>query len=83
MQSASVCVGYIIYCGKSLQLAQDPDVERVEIDQPVCDDAINDSQPVGISSFNPNELTWNIDRLDERQLPLDGEYCPAATGMHI
>ena len=27
-----------------------------------------------------NQLTWNIDRLDQRHLPLDGEFCPLADG---
>ena len=26
------------------------------------------------------KIPWNIDRLDERQLPLDGQFCPAAKG---
>ena len=56
----------------------------MELDQPVCDDVYDEPDP-GVPnrnrrSFDPNELTWNIDRLDERTLPLDGEYCPAAIG---
>lgn len=53
----------------------------------MCDDVLNGSDPdPGESnrnrrSFDPTELTWNIDRLDERSLPLDGQYCPAADGM--
>jgi len=53
----------------------------VEEDMPCCidlDPATENSS--FISSFDPNELTWNIDRLDERQLPLDGQFCPAAKG---
>lgn len=53
---------------------------------PICDDDLSGSDPDpgssrGKRSFDPNELTWNIDRLDERSLPLDGEFCPAADGM--
>ena len=31
-------------------------------------------------SSHSNQLTWNIDRLDQRHLPLDGEFCPLADG---
>ena len=53
----------------------------MEEDKPVCVDVTDEPEP-GRSkrSFDPNELTWNIDRLDERRLPLDGEFCPAADG---
>ena len=67
-----------------MQLANDPDVEKVEVDEPVCSDLVSDEPETTSNrrrrSFDPNELTWNIDRLDERSLPLDGEFCPAATG---
>lgn len=63
----------------------------MEEDLPVCDDTLSGSDPDpepnrqsdrrGKRSFDPNELTWNIDRLDERSLPLDGQFCPAANGM--
>ena len=33
-------------------------------------------------SVNSNWLPWKIDRLDQRHLPLDGEFCPAATGKY-
>ena len=60
----------------------DPDVEIVERDQPVCVDIVSDEPEPSRKrrSFDPTQLTWNIDRLDERQLPLDGQFCPAATG---
>ena len=69
----------------------DPDVERVERDQIVCVDIENGGDPDPTPSpspqpgrkrrsFDPTELTWNIDRLDERSLPLDGQFCPAAPG---
>ena len=52
---------------------------------PVCDDVVEGPDPnkIQTASFDPNELTWNIDRLDERQLPLDGQFCPAADGIYI
>ena len=31
-------------------------------------------------SPHSNHLPWNIDRLDQRHLPLDGEFCPLADG---
>ena len=65
----------------------DPDVERVERDQIVCADVVSDEPQPGISgrkrrSFDPTQLTWNIDRLDERRLPLDGQFCPASSGKY-
>ena len=65
----------------------DPDVESVVQDPIVCADIVTDEpepQPNITSrrrrSFDPTQLTWNIDRLDERSLPLDGKFCPAANG---
>ena len=65
----------------------DPDVERVERDQMTCVDIVSDEPQPGISgrkrrSLDPTQLTWNIDRLDERRLPLDGQFCPAASGKY-
>ena len=68
----------------------DPDVERVERDQIVCVDIESAGEPDPSPqsgrkrrSFDPTELTWNIDRLDERNLPLDGQFCPAASGKYM
>ena len=52
----------------------------------MCSDLVSD-EPEPTSgrrrrSFDPTELTWNIDRLDERSLPLDGGFCPAADGEY-
>ena len=60
-------------------------MEKVEEDEPVCVDVTEEPQPDSSRrrrSFDPTELTWNIDRLDERSLPLDGEFCPAADGRY-
>ena len=71
----------------TLQVQNSSSTETVEEDMPVCDDTLDGGSPDPSSSgrerrsFDPNELTWNIDRLDERTLPLDGQYCPAADGM--
>ena len=58
----------------------------MEVDEPVCSDLVSD-EPEPTSnrrrrSFDPTELTWNIDRLDQRSLPLDGQFCPAADGEY-
>ena len=61
----------------------------MESDQPVCVDIDpeyndnNDTMSRRKRSFDPTKLTWNIDRLDQRMLPLDNQFCPLANGMHI
>ena len=55
----------------------------MERDQVMCVDDLHSGEPEPARqrrSFDPNELTWNIDRLDQRSLPLDGQFCPAANG---
>ena len=68
-----------------MQLRNDPDVERMERDQIVCVDDLQSGEPEPTRkrrSFDPTQLTWNIDRLDQRRLPLDGQFCPAASGKY-
>ena len=73
-----------------LQIMNDPNVERVEEDKPMCVDILKPDNETETDngrsrrSFEPDEICWNIDRLDERSLPLDGDYCPPVQGslMH-
>ena len=72
-----------------LKILKDPNVERVEEDKPVCIDLLKpDNETVSDDSrsrrsFEPDEICWNIDRLDERSLPLDGDYCPPVQGSYL
>ena len=73
-----------------LQILKNKNVERVEEDKPMCVDLLkpdNETETDNCScrrSCEPDEICWNIDRLDERSLPLDGDYCPPVQGslMH-
>ena len=71
-----------------LQILKNKNVERVEEDKPMCVDILKPDNETdnGRSrrSFEPDEICWNIDCLDERSLPLDGDYCPPVQGslMH-
>jgi len=71
-----------------LQIAKDPNVESVEEDQPMCIDLLKPDNETETDngrsrrSFEPDEICWNIDRLDERSLPLDGDYCPPVQGSY-
>ena len=70
-----------------MQLENDPTIERVERDQPMCVDILipdneTDNSTRRRRSFEPDEICWNIDRCDEGGLPpLDGEYLPPVDGM--
>ena len=58
----------------------------MERDQVMCVDDLHSGEPEPARqrrSFDPNELTWNIDRLDQRSVPLDGQFCPAANGKEM
>ena len=65
-------------------------VERVEEDNPMCVDILKPDSETETGngrsqrSFEPDEICWNIDLLDERSLSLDGDYCPPVQGslMH-
>jgi len=71
-------------------------VEHVDIDEPLCvdmlkpddlsdDDVVNSRR---VKSVEMDEIDWNVDRIDKRLYPLDGDYCPLVNGnknkcMHI
>ena len=59
------------------------------MDEPVCvdllepDDETDDDNGTDSRrrrSFEIDEICWNVDRIDERFCPLDGEYCPPVDG---
>jgi len=70
-------------------IKNDPNVERVEEDNPMCVDMLRPDNETEIDSGRsrrsnePDEICWNIDRIDERSLPLDGDYCPPVQGMEL
>ena len=70
-------------------MKNDPNVERVEEDNPMCVDILKPDNETETDngrnrrSFEPDEICWNIDRLDERSLPLDGDYCPPVQGKYV
>jgi len=53
-------------------------VDLLEPDNEVDDDNGTDSRRR--RSFEPDEICWNVDRIDERFCPLDGVYCPPVDG---
>ena len=68
-----------------MQLEERNDVEHVDTDEPVCIDMLKpDDEPDTYSrrrrSFETDEICWNVDRIDERYCPLDGDYCPPVDG---
>jgi len=55
---------------------------------PVCVDLLKPDNETDTNSrtrrsFEPDEICWNVDRIDERTLPLDGDYCPPVQGRYI
>jgi len=80
---------YSIYVCILQILKNDPNVERVEEDNPICVDVLRTDNETETDSgrsrrsFEPDEICWNIDRIDERSLPLDGDYCPPVQGMQL
>ena len=69
-------------------MKNDPNVERIEEDNPMCVDILKPDNETETDngrnrrSIEPDEICWNIDRLDERFLPLDGDYCPPVQGKY-
>jgi len=67
-----------------IQLLKRDDVESVSDDEPCCVDILEpDDEPDGTRkrrSSETDEICWNVDRCDERSLPLDGDYCPPVQG---
>ncbi|XP_065900571.1 uncharacterized protein [Dysidea avara] len=71
------------------QILKNKNVERVEEDKPMCVDLLKPDNETETDngrsrrSSEPDEICWNIDRLDERSLPLDGDYCPLVQGNGV
>ncbi len=62
-------------------LRNDPTVAGVEADQPMYATRVGDPTPA-IRSVQPN-ATWGLDRIDQRNLPLDSQYTYNYTGSGV
>jgi len=72
-----------------MQFEEHEDVEHVDIDEPLCvnmlkpEDLSDDDRAVTsrrLRSLEMDKIDWNVDRIDERLYPLDGDYCPLVNG---